>query len=161
MSQTENRPTTAGYRVFIPCVPPAGTAQQKGVFVRNGKPKFFTKRRLLDAKKELTTLFTPHAPAQRFAGPIRVRIIFRYPWRAGEAKAIKAMFSSYPIKERPDVENVAKLALDVLTGCGYWEDDSQISTLIASKYRGDMTGIEITIDPEEGTKRNEITNQIT
>ena len=35
---------------------------------------------------------------------------------------------------KPDVDNMAKLLIDVMTECGYWHDDGQVSQLLLTKY---------------------------
>ena len=55
---------------------------------------------------------------------------FAYPKSTRKSLLVDRM----PYTGTPDVENVAKMLLDACTGI-LWRDDSQVTTLIASKYR--------------------------
>ncbi len=57
-------------RVKFDIVPPTATAQQKGVFVHNGRAHFFTKQKVRDAEDFLAALLAPHAPAEPLRGGI-------------------------------------------------------------------------------------------
>jgi Holliday junction resolvase RusA-like endonuclease len=57
-----------------------------------------------------------------------------------------AKFTAFPKITRPDLDNLAKLALDAMTKCGYWLDDSQVVRLETAKWFGDLPGIAVTVD---------------
>ena len=61
-------------RVRFDIVPPTATAQQKGVFVHNGRAHFFTKQKVRDAEDFLAALLAPHAPAE----PLRYAVESTY-----------------------------------------------------------------------------------
>ena len=51
-------------------VPPTATAQQKGVFVRNGRAQFFVKAKVREAENFLAALLRPFAPLAPFTGAV-------------------------------------------------------------------------------------------
>jgi Holliday junction resolvase RusA-like endonuclease len=134
--------------VFIPCVPPTTTAQQKGAFAMpGGGVRFFKKKKAKQAENTWFALLQPHAPAQPMTGPLTLVVRLTYPWRKTEKKKRTTAFSSYPIETRPDIDNVFKMMADVMTTLGYWQDDSQIAALTLGKYYGDKPGIALTLTP--------------
>lgn len=123
--------------VFIPCLPPTATSQMKGVCVVNGKPRFFKKKAVQQAENSLWALLQPYAPRKPLDGPLCLTLRFYWPWRKSERKSRIKAFSVYPIETRPDIENVAKGLLDVMTTLRFWHDDSQISALNIGKAWAD------------------------
>lgn len=52
---------------------------------------------------------------------------------------------------RPDIDNVIKAAMDILTKAGIWKDDAQVVSLYASKHYGEPR-LEISVTAEEGNE---------
>lgn len=98
---------------------PKATAQQKGVYVRNGKPRFYEKSSVELAKREFCQELKPHAPKRPSNKPIKLTI-----WFAFDVKDKKLW--GQPKPTRPDTDNYLKLFKDVMTLCGFWVDDSQV-----------------------------------
>ncbi len=130
---------------FVPCVPPKGMAQQKGVMVIGGKPRFFKKAKIKQAENTWHDLLYSHAPFEPLQGPLCLVVRLVYPWRKGENKKRRAAFQFYPIETRPDIDNIFKMIADVMSTLRFWNDDSQIASLSLSKSYGDKTGIGITL----------------
>lgn len=131
--------------VFIPCVPPKTTAQQKGAFVLGGKVKFYTTKKVAQAGNDLCSLLAPHRPSLPFEGPLIIDIVMVYPWRKTESKRTR-LSGCLPIPVKPDVDNLTKMFMDALTRCAFWTDDSLVSDLRIRKVWGDSTGIALRIE---------------
>lgn len=139
--------------VFIPCLPPTATSQMKGVRVVNGRPHFFKRKTVQQAENSLWALLHPHAPAQPLDGPLCLVLRFYWPWRKSERKSRIKAFSVYPIETRPDVENVAKGLIDVMTTLRFWNDDAQLSSLSISKAWSDQPGISLCLARDTAVDR--------
>ena len=117
---------------------PKRTAQQKGVTIVNGKPHFYTKNNLKDVFDFYYFVFRPFKPDAPFLGQVHLKIEFHYPTKKphkeGEGKIT-----------RPDVDNLAKLPIDVFTKLGFWVDDSQITKLLLTKQYSEQAGIKVYI----------------
>jgi Holliday junction resolvase RusA-like endonuclease len=134
----------------VSCVPPTVTAQQKGVMVRGGRARFFTKAAAKEAENTLWAMVSPHRPVAPFAGPLRVVITWTFPWRAGDLKSDGVTKKKRlegipwtPCDRRPDVDNLVKAFLDVLCRARFYEDDSQVASLLLMKGWGDEPGIRV------------------
>lgn len=138
---------------FVHCVPPAGTSQQKGVMVIGGKPRFFKKKAMRESENTWFELLRPHRPQMPLEGPVTLVIYLTYPWRKSEKKSRIAAYSLVPVETRPDVENVAKGMIDVMTTLGYFRDDSQISSLCLHKQYGDRPGFSVNLTCSLATTR--------
>lgn len=64
-------------------------------------------------------------------GPVRVRLRFSL----ARPKSLSRQVCSHT--KRPDVDKLARAALDALTGI-LWKDDSQVTSLLASKVYADV-----------------------
>ena len=54
--------------------------------------------------------------------------------------------------KKPDIDNLAKLVLDVLTRQGWWRDDTQVTMLLVQKRYagpGDVSGCRIVVHTSE------------
>lgn len=140
-------------RFFIPCIPPTATAQQKGVMVVGGKPRFFKKKRQQQAENTFHALLLPHRPPQPFDCAVSLCVVFSFPWRASEKKSRIAQWSSYPISVRPDVDNLGKALIDVMTTLRFWRDDSQIARMMLEKQYSDEPGILVVLCEQTGERR--------
>lgn len=123
-------------RVKLEIMPPTATAQQKGVFVHNGRAHFFTKQKVRDAEDFLTALLAPHAPAEPMRGPVYFQARWCFPYRKSERKSVTKTGREIPHTVRPDLDNLEKNLLDVLTRLRFWEDDSQVFVKSTAKVWG-------------------------
>ena len=80
------------------------------------------------AKAYLKSLFMPHRPLTPYGQPLSVEIQYDFPFNKSEKKAIIRK-GIVPHCRRPDSDNLMKGLLDILSECGYWKDDSQISDI--------------------------------
>ncbi len=134
----------------IDCVPPTATAQQKGAFVRGGRVRFFTKAKVRRTEIFLAQLLAPHAPAEPFDEPVAVRIDWTFPYRTSERKSVVKAGLVVPHDRRPDLDNLGKALLDVMTALGFWTDDGRIALLATSKAWGRRPGIAVSVSPLPG-----------
>ena len=135
-------------RVRLDIVPPTATAQQKGVFVRNGRAHFFTKQKVRDAEDFLAAMLAPHAPAEPLRGPVYFQARWCFPYRKSEPKRVTNTGREIPHTSRPDLDNLEKNLLDVLTRLRFMTDDSLIFTKSTAKVWGPNPYLAIAIKTE-------------
>lgn len=136
-------------RVKLAIVPPTATAQQKGVFVRNGRAHFFTKQKVRDAEDLLAALLAPHAPAEPLRGGIYLQARWCFPYRKSERKSVTNTGREIPHTSRPDLDNLEKNLLDVLTRLRFIEDDSKIFSKSTAKFWGPSPYLSIAIKTQD------------
>lgn len=129
-------------------VPPTATAQQKGVFVRNGRAHFFTKANVRDAENFLAGMIAPHAPEEAIKDPVFVQVRWCFPYRKSEKRSIVKEGREIPHTSRPDLDNLEKNLLDVLTRLNFWEDDSQVYAKFTAKCWGPSPYLAVSIKTE-------------
>lgn len=135
---------------FIPCIPPAGTSQQKGAFICGGKVRFFKKAKIKQAEHTWLDLFKSHAPENPHEGALKVCITLFYPFRKTEKKADLLAGISFHT-QRPDFDNLSKMICDAMTTLGFWNDDGQISDGRIIKRRSVKHGLCVEIAQDELT----------
>lgn len=114
--------------IFIPLEKiPSATAQEKGYKVIRGKVVTYEKEKVKQVRQLYQSHLCHYIPDKPIDGAVLVQIDFIY--------YKPDLDGNYQHKAtKPDLDNVAKLLLDVMTECGYWHDDSQICTLGLAKY---------------------------
>ena len=133
---------------FISCNPPKSTAQASTIIMRrrDGTP-FIGKASSSKAKQvqhDLMVLLQRYKPDKAFEGPVSLEVVYTYPWRKSETKKNRAMgWMWMPV--RPDLDNLFKLFADTMTRLGYWNDDSQVVSLLLNKRWGDEPGIKVRV----------------
>lgn len=139
-----------GLSFRVDCVPPTATAQQKGVFVVNGRPRFFVKKPVKQTEGFLAALISMHAPDEPFDCPMSLTVRWTFPFRKSERKSVVRAGVDVPHVSRPDLDNIEKSLLDVLTRLNFWTDDSLVAEKRTSKHWGAKPGIEIEMHPLTG-----------
>ena len=135
-----------GLSFHLACVPPKTSHHAKRI-VRVGKwTKLADKPELVAAKSTLDALLLPHQPLAPLVGPLRLEIVFTWPWRAGEPKRVR-VHGRAPMTSRPDCDNASKTLTDRLMALRFIEDDAAIVDLRVQKWWGDKAGIQIRIVP--------------
>ena len=124
-------------------VPPTATAQQKGVFVRNGRAHFFVKAKVREAENFLAALLADHAPRSPFAGPVGITVTWCFPYRKSEPKWRTSGDAYLPHTTRPDLDNLEKGLIDTMTRLRFWNDDAQIARKTTTKAWGASPFLEI------------------
>ena len=117
---------------------PKGTQQQKGVRVVHGKPYFYTKHSIEDAKHFYAACLKMHRPPEPIKEAVALTVNFYYPVK-------KPHKCGEPKVTRPDTDNLIKLVKDVMTDLGYWVDDSQIVCEHVTKSYSDPSGVRVRI----------------
>lgn len=136
-----------GLSFRLDCAPPTATAQQKGVYVRNGRVRFFTKAKVRESESFLAALLSMHVPDVPFSTPVSLTARWTFPWRKSERKGVVRAGVPVPHTSRPDLDNLEKNLLDVLTRLNFWTDDSLVADKRTSKCWGPKPGIDIEIRP--------------
>ena len=121
-------------KIILDIVPPKATAQQKGAFVRNGKIRFFEKAKVKSAREILYASLYPFKPAEAINGIITLKVLYFFPYRKAEKKSVVKNNVIIPHTVRPDLDNLEKLLLDVMTSLQFWHDDSQICAKWTEKH---------------------------
>ena len=96
---------------------PSATPQQRKL---RGKASY-PSRSLSLARASWQALLEKHAPPEPLDGPLKIRVRLYY-----HVKKTKDMEVDYKTT-RPDGVNILKLIEDIMTKCGYWHDDAQLS----------------------------------
>ena len=98
--------------------PPTRTAQQKGLTVRGGYAHFYEKKSVTQAKSALAWKLKKYVPSEPISGAISIMIEWDFELKKQKVPAWKTT--------RPDLDNLEKGLLDVMTDLGFWNDDAQI-----------------------------------
>tara|TARA_Y100000310_G_scaffold283472_1_gene305465 strand:+ start:3615 stop:4049 length:435 start_codon:yes stop_codon:yes gene_type:complete len=122
------------------CNPPTATSQQKGAMRCGNGIRFFTKPHVAQAKADLTRLLWPFGPGEPLVGALLLRLKFKFPFRKSETKARRTR-GHIPHDKRPDLDNLAKLTIDVMAGLKWFKDDAQIARLELEKEWSNKPGI--------------------
>lgn len=129
------------------CIPPSVTAQQKRLHIVNGRPVFFHGSKMRAEEQTWLALLQPHVPAEPIAGPVALTMRMVWPHLKGARKADRDRV--IPKASKPDADNVAKHAIDLLTRLRFIEDDQRVCRLVIEKWFGpeSAVGIRIQIAP--------------
>ena len=133
--------------IRLDCIPPTATAQQKGAFVCGGRIRFYTKRKVRQSENFLAALLSMHVPDVPFSGPVSLKVRWTFPYRKSERRSVVNAGIPVPHNVRPDLDNLEKNLLDVLTRLNFWTDDSLVTEKFTSKWWGPKPGIDIEIRP--------------
>lgn len=127
------------------CLCPTATAQQKGMFIRNGRPVFFTKKRTVEAENDWWSILKPARDAfgPALAVPCAVSIRMEWPFLKSTPKRTVALGAAVPLAARPDADNLVKALLDVMTKMQFWADDGLVFALTVEKWRGPSPGLRL------------------
>ena len=98
--------------------PSSVTQQQKGETIIKGRIHHYEKKNVRESKDALRWQLKPYVPKEPLGGPIALKIEWRF-----ELKRCKRRFWKVT---RPDLDNLEKGLLDVLTDMNFWNDDSQV-----------------------------------
>lgn len=113
--------------------PPTATAQTRR-HDRSGRTYLPAAAR--NAAATLRAVFERYTPPTPFKGPVKVTLSWTWP----------GADTPKPKSTRPDLDNLAKLALDAATKAGYWTDDAQVVHLDTAKFTGPMPGIAVRVE---------------
>lgn len=139
--------TREAVEIRLDCIPPTATAQQKGAFVCGGRVRFYVKKKVRQSENFLAALLSMHVPDVPFSGPVSLTARWEFPWRKSERRGTVKAGVPIPHTSRPDLDNLEKNLLDVLTRLNFWTDDSLVVEKFTSKCWGPKPGIDIIIRP--------------
>ena len=132
----------------IRCNPPKSTHQASLRIIKKKDGSQFVGKfdgsKAKQAKRTMTDLFKEHRPFIPFEGAVFLSVTWAYPWRKSEPKKNKVKGWAYCVT-RPDCDNLAKIAQDVMTELNFWNDDAQVAVLNFIKIYSDKPRIEIEI----------------
>ena len=83
-------------------------------------------------KRKFALQALQHSPKQHLEN-IRLTLNFYFPRPKSHSKKNAPQYHT----KRPDVDNCVKFVMDALTTAGFWEDDSQVYQLVATKQYGE------------------------
>ena len=137
-------------KIFLAMIPPTTTAQEKKYTVVHGQVYIYKPRKLRDAYHTLLWHLERNKPSRPFEGPVKLTVKWLFP----KGKSHKHM--EWRVS-RPDVDNLMKMLMDLMTKCGYWIDDSQVVQVDVCKLWSDApTGIEIEITKLDKYKEDDL-----
>lgn len=112
--------------------------------------RFFTKKKVRQSENFLAALLSMYAPDVPFSEPVVVEAKWTFPWRKSERQRTVNAGVPIPHTSRPDLDNLEKNLLDVLTRLRFWTDDSLVFDKHTTKFWGPKPGIDIRIRPAAG-----------
>lgn len=128
---------------FHEFTPPTATAQQRRHTKRG---QTYQPVNVLKAAATLQAVFERYTPTEPILGPVRLGLVWTFP-QADKRAGMPAVHMT----KRPDLDNLAKLALDAATKAGYWQDDAQVADLHTAKFIGELTGMSVCVESLEVT----------
>ena len=133
---------------FIPCIPPKSTHQAAlRILKRRDGTQFvgkFATSKGKQTQNELMMLFAPHRPLAPMNGPLKLKLVWAYPYRKSES--LKHIYPYKPCDTRPDVDNLLKFIMDIMTRLGFYHDDGQVSAISFMKCWNMETGISVMLE---------------
>lgn len=99
------------------------------------------------AAREQSALLRPLGPRGTLDGPLLVRLAYYLP--VPKRPTGDRQRAGAPHTSRPDVDNLAKLTLDVLSKLGWWHDDAQVWSVTATKQYGERPGVLVRVERDE------------
>ena len=119
-------PITASMDFTINIEPPRATHQEKAVAVVKGRPVFYERKSLKDARRLLMESLQPYAPETPLDGALSLYTRWQFKTK------VKKLDGAYKTT-KPDTDNLVKLLKDCMTDCGFWHDDAQIAKEVIEK----------------------------
>jgi len=104
----------------------------------------YTPAKIKNNAKALQALLLPHRPKVPLSGPLRLDLLFQFPWRKSEPK--KNRTRAWPKDTKPDFDNLCKQFCDVLQSMGFFWNDSQIADVRIRKVWTDSPGVQVMIE---------------
>lgn len=122
---------------FIDMIPPTSTHQERGCTIVNGKRKYYD-RSNGDARQKLKAFLALYRPKESARGAVQLIVKWCFPVKGKH-------INGEPYINRPDVDNLCKALLDVMTELGFWKDDSKVYSLVCEKFWAARPGLYIKI----------------
>lgn len=122
---------------------PYRTTHQSGT--RIGQHGTYKTKQLLDVERWLKASCWPHRPLKPIEGPVKLTVEYAY-------KTVQKRHHLDWKLTKPDTDNLVKTLKDIMTKCGFWQDDAQVSHEIVEKYWSLEPCIKIRIEEMERKK---------
>lgn len=121
--------------------------------VAKGRPRFsnrggfvrsYTPENTINYENLVKLSYQTQVGNKKLDGMIYAEIIAYFPIPKSTSKKNAELMRNYEIMhtKKPDCDNLAKSILDALNGIAY-DDDSQVCSLLVSKFYGDVARVEI------------------
>lgn len=124
------------FKVIIPGKIPNTTFQSKGVNRKTGR--IFTRRDALEAYQHFESYISSavrRSVVDHLSPPYTVRISYYYKSPQNVKKIMDDLHCGvFPKTTKPDVDNLGKTILDILTKTGLIDDDSKVYLYEAQKF---------------------------
>lgn len=138
--------------IYIPGQPSSVTAQQKGVTMIAGRPHFYEKAKVSQAKRDLLNQLKPYIPDHPYLGPLRIEVLWLF-----EKKSLPKSKNNTFKTERPDSDNLFKSLADIMNRFFYLDDShlTQVSLTKGWSNKDPGPGLYIKLyqlEPEDFTK---------
>lgn len=138
---------------FVRCIPPTKTSQQKGVrrtrrTLKNPRGViFFEREDVKETREYLRQLILPYRPPQPIDGPLRLDLLFVFPYLKSTPKRLSAEGLPDYYLDTPDWDNAAKGVADILQRDAFIVADSRITFGRVLEARGpeELQGIGVSI----------------
>ena len=128
-------------------VPPTFTAQHKGFYYDKARdrPVFYDRPEMAAAKEAWRNALLAMRSqfATPAAGAVRLTVALEWPWPKSMPKWRRA--SASPKVSAPDLDNILKGLLDVMTAMEFWTDDSQVAEIHAAKRYAERGAVRLKI----------------
>lgn len=141
------KPTNPNVKQFRVEGDPKGQPRPRA-FAFKGKARMYDAGTAEGWKGLVALAAKEHRPAAPFEGPIKLEIEF-YIRRPGTLLRKSSPVGNIYHAKKPDADNLAKAVMDALNPLGFWNDDSQVQSLLATKFytaKGEMPGAFIYIE---------------
>lgn len=92
----------------------------------------------------ITEAARAEAPAEPIDGPVKLKILFRFPFKAGERKTVLQSGRAWK-DTKPDLGNLEKQVEDCLEAAGWIVNDSRIVWRESAKVRSATPGLTIVL----------------
>lgn len=137
--------------IYLKCVPPSVTAQQKRATFVGGKPVFWHDKRMQREVVTWTTLLHPYQIASPLDTPLTMTVCLVWPHTKATPKRDRARY--LPKVTKPDVDDVAKHLIDQFAKLRFITDDAIITRVVIEKWRGPeaSVGIRIRLEPHDAS----------
>ena len=112
--------------------PPAGQPRPR-FRVQSGHACAYPSPKQQKLEKAILEQLMDQMPAQQIDGCIKVDLTALFPIPKAVAKKDRPLLDGKLKVTKPDIDNVAKLILDVFTKAGLWKDDNRVAVLNVQK----------------------------
>lgn len=111
---------------------------------RLGNGRTYQPKRVTGNAESLASLLAPYVPIGPLCGPVRLDVVYRYPWRVSEPKKRRQRARLKDTK--PDHEQLNKQLCDVFEHMGFVTNDAQFADVRIRKFWTDQVGTDVMME---------------